>query len=231
MVAALARRMIPWLLALAVAVLVILLAVRLQPLVSLASLEAHRHAVAGYGVTHPMETAIIFALVYIAFAALPLPGAEVLTIAAGAIFGLVEGTVLVSFSSSIGATLAFLASRWWLADLVQKRFVTRARAFSLGIESEGAFYLFALRLVPIVPFFLVNLVMGLTGLRPLTFYWVSQVGMLPATIAYVNAGLQLALLRSASGILSPRVLLSFAALGVLPLAARYAVKAVQDRTR
>ena len=225
------RRTISWLLALAGALLLTVLVVRVLPFLSLASLDANQHELSTFGAGHPVGTAAIFVALYIVFAALPLPGAEVLTIAAGALFGLVEGTALVSFASSIGATLAFLISRLWLRNMVERRFSTRASTLSRGIEQEGAFYLFALRLIPIIPFFLINLLMGLTRLRPLTFYWVSQIGMFPATVAYVNAGLRLAQVRSMSGILSTQVLLSFAALGLLPLASRYLVRALRARRR
>jgi len=218
-----------WVLGLAVAGLLATLVARFLPFLSLASLATHQRELSAYGAAHPVGMAAIFVALYVGFAALPLPGAEILTIAAGALFGLVEGTVLVSFASSIGATLAFLLSRWWLRDMARRRFVARMSMLSRGIEKEGAFYLFALRLIPIIPFFLVNLLMGLTALRPLTFFWVSQIGMLPAIIAYVNAGLQLGHVRSMSGILSPQVLLSFAALGLLPLGARYLVGALRGR--
>jgi len=223
------RLIVRWVLGLGVAGLLAVLAVRVVPLVSLASLGTHQRELSTYGAAHPVGMAAIFVALYVGFAALPLPGAEILTIAAGALFGLVEGTVLVSFASSIGATLAFFLSRWWLRDMVRRRFAARMSMLSRGIEKEGAFYLFALRLIPMIPFFLVNLLMGLTALRPLTFFWVSQIGMLPATIAYVNAGLQLGQVRSMSGILSPQVLLSFAALGLLPLGARYLVGALRGR--
>lgn len=223
------RLIVRWVLALVVAGLLADLVVRVLPFLSLASLGMHQRELSNYGAAHPIGLAAIFMALYVGFAALPLPGAEILTIAAGALFGLVEGIVLVSFASSIGATLAFLLSRWWLRDMVKRRFAARMSMLSRGIEKEGAFYLFALRLIPIVPFFLVNLLMGLTALRPLTFFWVSQIGMLPATIAYVNAGLQLGHVRSMSGILSPQVLFSFAALGLLPLGARYLVKAWRGR--
>lgn len=223
------RLIVRLVLAILVAGLLLVLAVRVLSFLSLASLGMHQRELSTYGAAHPFGLAAIFVALYVGFAALPLPGAEILTIAAGALFGLVEGTVLVSFASSIGATLAFLLSRWMLRGMVQRRFAAKMTVLSRGIDKEGAFYLFAMRLIPIIPFFLVNLLMGLTVLRPLTFFWVSQIGMLPATIAYVNAGLQLGQVRSMSGILSPQVLLSFAALGLLPLAARYLVGALRAR--
>jgi pyruvate/2-oxoglutarate dehydrogenase complex dihydrolipoamide dehydrogenase (E3) component len=143
-----------------------------------------------------------------------------MTLAAGSLFGLFWGTIIVSFASSIGATLAFLASRYLLHDVVQKRFGDRLKPLNEGIRKDGAFYLFTLRLVPLFPFFLINLLMGLTAIRAVTFYWVSQVGMLAGTLVYVNAGTQLAQLESLSGILSPALLFSFALLGLFPLIAQ-----------
>ncbi len=168
-------------------------------------------------------------LLYVAFAALSLPAAALLTLAGGALFGLLEGTVLVSFASSIGATLAFLGSRFVFRDSVQRRFGQRLRAVDEGMRREGALYLFTLRLVPVLPFFVINLLMGLTRLPVRTFYLVSQLGMLAATLVYVNAGTQLANVHSLAGILSPRLLGSFALLGVFPLGARWVVGRLRAR--
>jgi len=170
-----------------------------------------------------------FLLLYVIVTALSLPGAVIMTLAAGALFGLLWGTVIVSFASSIGATLAFLVSRYLLQDTVQKRFGDRLKAINEGVEREGAFYLFTLRLVPLFPFFLINLLMGLTTIRALTFYWVSQIGMFAGTLVYVNAGTQLGQLESLSGILSPSLLLSFVLLGVFPLIAKKIVDVVKAR--
>ncbi|WP_054032355.1 TVP38/TMEM64 family protein [Desulfatitalea tepidiphila] len=155
--------------------------------------------------------------IYILVTALSLPGAAVMTLAGGALFGLVTGTVVVSFASTIGATLACLVSRFLLREWVQRKFGEKLATINAGIEKEGAFYLFSLRLVPIFPFFVINLVMGLTPIRLFTFFWVSQIGMLAGTIVYVNAGKELARIDSLSGILSPGVLISFALLGVFPI--------------
>ncbi len=212
------------------AALLAMFALWARPFISLAALDAHRHALLGYRAAYPVGTAAIFAIGFVGFAALALPGAEILAIAAGAIFGLTEGTVLVSFASSIGATVAFQLSRLLFRDIVRQRFTRLWNVVSHGVETEGPFYLFALRLVPAIPFFLVDLLMGLTDLHPFTFYWVSQIGMLPATIAYVNAGSQLGQLRSMSDILAPRALLAFAVLGLLPLTARYLLGLVRRRT-
>ncbi len=170
-----------------------------------------------------------FFAIYVAVAALSLPGAAIMTLAAGAIFGLVPGTVIVSFASSIGATLAFLASRYVLREGVQSRFGARLADIDKGVEKEGAFYLFTLRLVPLIPFFVINLVMGLTKMKALTFYWVSQLGMFAGTIVYVNAGTQLAKLDSLQGILSPALVGSLVLLGLFPLIAKKIVAAVKAR--
>ena len=168
-------------------------------------------------------------LLYVLVAALSLPGALVMTLAMGALFGLGLGTLLVSFASSIGATLAFLASRFVFRDAVQQRFGDKLKAINEGIARDGALYLFTLRLVPVFPFFLINLLLGLTPMKTRTFYWVSQVGMLAGTLVFVNAGTQLAALQSLSGILSPGLLLSFALLGVFPLLAKQVTAWLQSR--
>ncbi len=161
--------------------------------------------------------------VYIAVTALSLPGAVVMTLAGGGLFGLGVGTVVVSFASTIGATLACFVSRFLLREWVQGKFGDRLATIDAGVEREGAFYLFSLRLVPIFPFFIINLLMGLTRMRLFTFFWVSQIGMLPGTLAYVNAGKELAQIDSLSGILSPGVLISFAVLGLFPITAKKAL--------
>ncbi len=155
--------------------------------------------------------------IYIAVTALSLPGAVVLTLAGGGLFGLVVGTLVVSFASTIGATLACLVSRFFLREWVQSRFGDKLATINNGIEKEGPFYLFSLRLVPIFPFFMINLLMGLTRMRLFTFYWVSQLGMFAGTIVFVNAGKELAKIDSLSGIMSPGLLGSFVVLGLFPL--------------
>jgi pyruvate/2-oxoglutarate dehydrogenase complex dihydrolipoamide dehydrogenase (E3) component/uncharacterized membrane protein YdjX (TVP38/TMEM64 family) len=176
---------------------------------------------------NPMLSVGLFFTVYVLVAALSLPGAAVMTLAFGAVFGLFWGVVLVSFASTLGATLAFLIARFLLRDWVQQRFGDRLQAFNDGIEKEGAFYLFTLRLVPVFPFFVINLLMGLTPIRTITYAWVSQVGMLAGTIVFVNAGTQLAALESPAGILSPALLLSFVMLGLFPLIAKKALDRFQ----
>lgn len=177
----------------------------------------------------PVVAGAIFFAIYVLVAALALPGAVIMTVAAGALFGLAWGTVLVSFASSVGATLSFLASRFVLRDAILARFGGRLQALNEGIEKDGPFYLFALRLVPVFPFFLVNLLTGLTPIPVRTFYWVSQLGMLAGTLVFVNAGTELGMLAGVGGILSPRLLLSFALLGIFPLAARRATSTLRRR--
>ena len=175
----------------------------------------------------PLITAAAYFSLYVVVTGLSLPGAVVLTLAGGAVFGLVTGTILISFASTIGATLAFLVARFLLRDSVQQRFGDRLEKINEGVRREGAFYLFTLRLVPVFPFFVINLVMGLTPMSAITFYWVSQVGMLAGTIVFVNAGTQLAAIDSLAGILSPGLLASFAVLGFFPLLANKIVDRVK----
>ncbi|MDZ4262271.1 MAG: FAD-dependent oxidoreductase [Pseudomonadota bacterium] len=177
----------------------------------------------------PWLVAGSFFAIYVIVTALSLPGAVIMTLAAGALFGLLTGTVLVSFASSIGATLAFLVSRYLLRDTVQQRFGDKLKAINDGMAKDGALYLFTLRLVPLFPFFLINLMMGLTPLRTVTFYWISQIGMLAGTLVFVNAGTQLAQLEGPAGILSPALLLSFILLGSFPLIAKIMVRRIQRR--
>jgi pyruvate/2-oxoglutarate dehydrogenase complex dihydrolipoamide dehydrogenase (E3) component/uncharacterized membrane protein YdjX (TVP38/TMEM64 family) len=219
-----------WLiLILLVAALAAFFALDLGRYFSLDYFKSQQAAIEGWYRAHPWQTAAAYFVLYIALTALSLPGAALMTLAGGAIFGLLWGTVLVSFASSIGATSAFLASRFLLRDGVQRRFGDRLRAVNTGVEREGAFYLFTLRLVPAFPFFVINLVMGLTPIKTRTFYWVSQVGMLLGTIVYVNAGTQLAQIDSPKGILSPGLLISFALLGIFPLAAKRILDWVKAR--
>jgi uncharacterized membrane protein YdjX (TVP38/TMEM64 family) len=152
-----------------------------------------------------------------------------MTLAAGALFGNLVGLIMVSFASSIGATLAFLFSRFLLKDYVQKKFGDKLKAINEGVEKEGAFYLFTLRLVPVFPFFVINLAMGLTPIKTFVFYLVSQVGMLPGTFVFVNAGTQIGKLESLKGILSPELIISFALLGIFPLAAKKIISMVKAR--
>ncbi len=168
--------------------------------------------------------------VYIFVTALSLPGAAVMTLAGGAMFGFWVGVLVVSFASTIGATLACFVARFLLRDWVQNKFGEKLSAINTGIENEGAFYLFSLRLVPIFPFFVINLAMGLTTMKLLTFYWVSQIGMLPGTMVYVNAGKELGRIESLSGILSPGLIISFVILGLFPITAKKLLFFYKKRT-
>jgi pyruvate/2-oxoglutarate dehydrogenase complex dihydrolipoamide dehydrogenase (E3) component/uncharacterized membrane protein YdjX (TVP38/TMEM64 family) len=185
---------------------------------------ARKDEIEAWRAAHRLVAAGVFVAIYVAVAALSLPGAALMTLVGGALFGVAAGTVLVSFASSIGATLAFLAARFLLRDWVQRRFGSGLHAIDEGIRREGAFYLFALRLVPLFPFFVINLVMGLTAIPARTFYWVSQLGMLPATVVYVYAGTQLGQFRISAGLIG-----AFVALGLFPLLARRALDAIQAR--
>ncbi len=172
---------------------------------------------------HPLGASGAYFAVYVAVAALSLPGAALMTLVAGAIFGLGWGTLIVSFASSLGATLAFLSSRYLFRDAIQSRFSDKLRAINAGVEKDGALYLFALRLVPAFPFFVINLAMGLTPMRSWRFYWVSQVGMLAGTLVFVNAGTQIARIESLSGLVSPALIGSLVLLGIFPLIAKKAL--------
>ena len=169
---------------------------------------------------HPIAVIGMYIFIYIAVTALSLPGATVMTLAGGALFGLLTGTLIVSFASTIGATLACFVSRFFLRDWVQEKFGDKLSVINEGIAKEGAFYLFTLRLIPVFPFFIINLVMGLTKMPLRTFYWVSQLGMLAGTIVYVNAGKELGKIDSLKGILSPGLIISFVLLGIFPIAAK-----------
>jgi len=196
---------------------------------SLGYLKSRQAEIDAYYGSNPLQTVAVFFLIYVAVTGLSLPGATIMTLAAGAIFGLLWGTIMVSFASSIGATLAFLVSRFLLRDSVQAKFGDKLKAINAGIDKDGAFYLFTLRLVPAFPFFVINLAMGLTSLKTRTFYWVSQLGMFAGTLVYVNAGTQIARIESAAGILSPALIASFTLLGLFPLIAKKIVAMVKAR--
>ncbi len=191
---------------------------------NLQTFKAQQENIATFQSAKPALTVLIFFCLYVLTTAVSLPGAALLTLASGAIFGVFWGTLIASFASSLGATLALIMSRFLLRDWVMQRFGQRLATIDEGIKHEGAFYLFTLRLVPAFPFFLVNLLFGLTAMKARTFYWVSQLGMFAGTAAYVNAGTQLGKIDSLSGVLSPAVLGSFLLLGTLPLIARKIVE-------
>jgi len=196
---------------------------------SLDYFKAQQALIEDYTQAHPLQSSLIFFTIYVIVTALSLPGAALMTLIGGAIFGLLWGTVLVSFASTVGATLAFLVARFLLHDSVQTRFGRNLQAINNGVKREGAFYLFTLRLVPLFPFFVINLLMGLTPIKTRTFYWVSQLGMLPGTLVYVNAGTQIAQIDSLQGILSPGLLISFVLLGIFPLLAKKVIDFLKAR--
>lgn len=196
---------------------------------SLESFKARQAEIVAAKDANPLLYVAGFFLLYVAVTGLSIPGAAIMSLVAGALFGLVLGTVIVSFASTIGATLAFLSSRYLLRDWVQSKFGERLRAIDDGLAKDGAFYLFTLRLIPVFPFFVINLLMGLTRINTWTFFWVSQLGMLAATIVFVNAGTQISQLESTSGLLSPTLIASFAALALFPWAAKALLGVVNRR--
>jgi uncharacterized membrane protein YdjX (TVP38/TMEM64 family) len=194
---------------------------------TLEQIKNHHEKINQLYVENQILILISFFAIYVAVTALSLPGAALMTIAAGAFFGVVAGTLVVSFASSLGATLAFLISRFLLKESIEKKFANKIEPINNGLAKEGAFYLFTLRLVPLFPFFVVNLVMGVTKLPVFTFYWVSQLGMLAGTIVYVNAGTQISQLQSINDILSFNLLISFALLGIFPIAAKKLIEFIK----
>jgi len=201
----------------------------LHKYLTLAEFKARQSSFADFYTHNRLLTIAIYFVLYVVVTALSLPGAAVMTLAGGALLGFWTALVVVSFASTIGATLAFLASRFLLNDWVQGKFGDKLKAINEGVEREGPFYLFTLRLVPLFPFFAINLLMGLTPIRARTFYWVSQIGMLAGTAVYVNAGTQIGQIESAAGILSPGILISFVLLGIFPLIAKRIIEVVKSR--
>lgn len=200
----------------------------LHNLLSLNTLQSQQDAILAYRTRYPILAVLTYGLVYIIVTGFSFPGAAMLTLVGGTLFGLFWGTVIVSFASSIGATLAFLAARYLFRASVERHFAEFLTTVNDGIEKDGAYYLFSLRLVPLIPFFVINLVMGLTTMKTSTFYWVSQLGMLAGTAIYVNAGTQLATIKSLSDIASPILIGSFALLGIFPLIAKKVVEHFSD---
>ena len=201
----------------------------LQNFLTLVYLKSSKELFISYYEKNPFLVLVSYFLVYVSMAAFSLPGAVWMTLGGGAFFGLLTGTVVVSFASTIGATLAMLISRFLLRDWVQGRFAQQMQTINSGIEKDGGFYLFTLRLLPVVPFFVINMGMGLTPLRTLTFYWVSQLGMLPGTLIYINAGSELAKIESLGDILSPTLIGSFVLLGIFPLAVKKIITVFEAR--
>ena len=201
----------------------------LQRFLTLEYLKDRQQAFSDFYAANRLLTIAIYFILYVVVTALSLPGAAVMTLAGGGLLGFWTALVTVSFASTIGATLAFLASRFLLRDWVQGKFGDKLKAINEGVEREGSFYLFTLRLVPLFPFFVINLVMGLTPMRAGAYYLVSQIGMLPGTAVYINAGTQLGQIESAAGILSPGILISFVLLGIFPLIAKRIIDIVKSR--
>lgn len=202
------------------AAIIAIKATGLDQALSLESMKASQGKLIEFYHQKPILSVGSYFAVYVLVTALSLPGAAVLSLVGAAIFGFWVGLIVVSFASTIGATAAFTFARFLFRDWVQSRFGEKLGPINEGVQREGAFYLFGLRLIPVFPFFMVNLVMALTPIRTATFYWVSQLGMLPGTAAFVNAGTQIGKIESLRGILSPALIASFAILGVLPWAAK-----------
>ncbi|MDN3647369.1 TVP38/TMEM64 family protein [Reinekea marina] len=196
---------------------------------TLEQLKSQQAALEGYRANNPILVALIYMLTYIVIAALSLPGSAIMTLSGGAIFGLTLGTGLALVSATIGATFAFLIARFLLKDWVQTKFGDRIGAINQGINKDGAFYLFSLRLVPVFPFFVINVVMGITTLKVWTFFWVSLIGMLAGAAVYANAGTQLAKIDSLGDIASPAILLSFVLLGIFPILAKKIIEFIRQR--
>ncbi len=187
---------------------------------SLEVLKNQQQVISAYQVAHPVAALLAYGGLYVLITGFSLPGAALLTLAGGALFGLGWGTIIVSFASTIGAVLAFWAARFLMRDNLERRFQNLLQTVNQGIADEGVYYLFTLRLIPLFPFFVVNLLMGLTQMKTWTFLWISQLGMLPGTLLYVNAGTQLASIKSLSDIASPLLVGSFVLIGIFPLAAK-----------
>jgi uncharacterized membrane protein YdjX (TVP38/TMEM64 family) len=201
----------------------------LQQYLTLEYLKSSKALFISYYEQNPMLVLGSYFLSYVVMTAFSLPGAVWMTLGGGAFFGLLTGTFVVSFASTIGATLAMLISRFLLRDWVQGRFKQQMKTINSGVQKDGGFYLFTLRLLPVVPFFVINMVMGLTPLRTSTFYWVSQLGMLPGTLVYVNAGSELAKIESLGDILSPTLIGSFVLLGIFPLLVKKIISIIETK--
>jgi uncharacterized membrane protein YdjX (TVP38/TMEM64 family) len=211
------------------ALAIIFFAFDLQHYLTLEYLKSSRTFLQNSFNDYPVKTCAAFFLIYVFVVAVNLPGATVLGLAGGAIFGFITGTLLISFASSIGATLGCFVSRYLFRNFVEMRFKEVYDKINKGIESEGPFYLFTMRLIPAIPFVVINLVMGLTKMPLKTFYWVSQIGMLPGTMVYVNAGNELGKIHSAKAVFSPELIFSFLLLGLFPLVVKKVMKQIRKR--
>ncbi|MDC5848118.1 TVP38/TMEM64 family protein [Vibrio europaeus] len=208
--------------------LIVLLGFNFGQYLTLDNAKAQQAELAAFIADNFSIAAASYFIAYVAITAFSIPGAAVVTLLGAALFGFWTSLLLVSFASTIGATLAFLSSRYLLRDWVQSKFGEKLNAINQGVEKDGAFYLFSLRLIPVFPFFLINLLMGLTPIATARFYLVSQLGMLPGTAVYLNAGTQLAQIDSLSGIVSPTVLASFALLGLFPVIAKWVMAKIKS---
>ncbi|WP_099612332.1 TVP38/TMEM64 family protein [Vibrio fujianensis] len=223
------RKMLVGLILLAI---VILLAVNLQQYLNLSSIKQLHTQLSLWIDEHFAIAALLYFVLYVLLTAFSVPGAAVFTLLGAALFGFWISLFLVSFASTLGATIAFLISRYLLKEWVYRRFSDKLITLNHGISQDGALYLFSLRLMPILPFFLINLLMGLTSITTWRYYWVSQLGMLPGTAVYINAGTQLSEIDQISGIISPSVLFSFVLLGLFPLLAKWLIKRLRyQRTK
>ena len=217
---------------LAISIIIVMILIFLFDLhnyLTLENLKSSKEKLNFYYQENPLLVLVTYFGIYLASAAFSIPGALILSLAGGALFGLTLGTLVVSFASTIGATIAMLISRYLLGDFVKKRFALQMMKINSGMLKEGAFYLFTLRLLPAVPFFAINLAMGLTRLKTLTFFWVSQLGMLPATLVYVNAGSELGEIQVMDDILSPSLIISFVLLGIFPLLIKTILTTIQAK--
>ncbi|MFV8451098.1 TVP38/TMEM64 family protein [Vibrio campbellii] len=206
---------------------ILFLGVNFGQYLTLENAKAQQEALNSFIDQNFIYAATTYFFAYIAITAFSIPGAAVVTLLGAALFGFWTSLLLVSFASTIGATIAFLSSRYLLREWVQSKFGSKLSAINQGVEKDGAFYLFSLRLIPVFPFFLINLLMGLTPMTIARFYLTSQIGMLPGTAVYLNAGTQLATIDSLSGIVSPTVLASFALLGLFPIIAKWVMNKVR----
>ena len=213
-----------------VALIVAFFAFDLGQMFTLENLKAQQAALSEYYTNNTLLIIVVFFLVYIAVAGMGLPAAAIMTVAAGAIFGFWTGFILVSFASTIGATIAFLLTRYLFHDAVQRKFGDKLAKLNAGIEREGAMYVFSLRLVPFIPFFVINSVLALTKLKAVTFYWASQIGMLLGTAVYVNAGTQLATIETMGDIVDIRIIASFLLLAVFPFIAKWLLRLIRPNT-
>ena len=203
----------------------------LNQYLNLIALQQSKAALSTHVDTNPAQSICLFFVLYVAIAGLSLPGSAIMSLCAGALFGIVTGTLITSFASVSGACIAFLSARWLLQDKIQHRFSTALVHINKGIQQDGVWYLMSIRLVPVFPFFIVNLLMGVTTIKLHTFAWVSQIGMLPATLVLVNAGMQLANITTLQDVFTPIIIGSLSLIGILPLALKLGLNFYQTKTQ